>query len=116
MTHLEFDCRDEKAVFLLRASRLYDEGKMHWIPFEMRKMDDEEKEAYFTDCDEILCCELPDDGDEILVSYKNGLVGTDIFGRDDDGCYLESGNEFVTEVTAWMPLPEPYREDGEQNG
>ena len=31
---------------------------------------------------------------------------------DDDGCYLDSGYEIGTEVTHWMPLPEPPK-DGE---
>lgn len=78
-----------------------------WIPFECREADEEEKEAY--GWEEVLCCKLPDEDEEILVSYASGNVDTDIFLRDGTECYLESGAEFVTEAVAWQPLPEPYK-------
>lgn len=79
-----------------------------WIPFTCREADEEEKEAY--SWEEVLCCKLPDEDEEILVSYASGYVDTDIFLRDGTECYLESGAEFVTEAIAWMSLPQPYKE------
>lgn len=29
----------------------------------------------------------------------------------DDGCYLDSGYAIGAEAVAWMPLPEPYKEE-----
>lgn len=81
-----------------------------WIPFTMRECDEEEKEVYGQEY--IMSCELPDDGNEIIVAYKWGkgvYVETDIFMNDVDGCYLESGKELVTEAIAWMPFPEAYK-------
>ena len=78
-----------------------------WIPFKLRKADDEERE-YFG-CDEVLDCQLPDEDQEILISYKSGYVGVDTFMYDDGGWYLDSGCEFVTEAVAWMPKPEIYK-------
>lgn len=79
----------------------------NWIPFKLRKADDEERE-YFG-CDEVLDCQLPDEDQEILISYKSGYVGVDTFMYDDGGWYLDSGCEFVTEAVAWMPKPEIYK-------
>ena len=77
-----------------------------WIPFKEREADTEEKEMY--GCDMMLDCKLPDDGQEIIVTYANGYVGTDLFVRDGYECYLEN-SEIVTQAIAWMPVPEPYK-------
>lgn len=77
-----------------------------WIPFKERETDTDEKEAY--GCDMMLDCKLPDDGEEIIVTYASGGVGTDVFARDGYECYLEN-SEIVTQAIAWMPLPEPYK-------
>ena len=55
-----------------------------------------------------LNCRLPDEDEEILVSSKYG-VWIDIFVRDEHGYYLDSERDF--KGLAWMPLPEPYKED-----
>ncbi len=60
----------------------------------------------------IPCSEkLPEDGEEVLVSCKNGYVDKDTF-YSDDGCYFDSGRE-LDDVLAWQPLPMAYKE-GEQ--
>lgn len=81
-----------------------------WIPFTRRPMTEEEQKDY-PNCTFMFDCVLPDDGDEILVS--NGrFVWMDVFCNDIDGCYLDGGDD-IDEDMAWMPLPKPYREDGE---
>ena len=80
-----------------------------WIPFVQRKLTTEEKEEMVTDYDFILDCKLPEEDEEILVTYANGHVDTDIFLRDGSDCYLDSGNDFITEAIAWMPKPQPYK-------
>lgn len=87
-----------------------EQPKTDWIPFEEKEADEDEKEAY--GCEYMLCCKLPDEDEEILVTYANGNVGEDIFLRDGYECYLDSGNEFVTEAIAWMPKPQPYKKEG----
>ena len=47
-----------------------------------------------------------------LYVTKNGLVGTDTFFNDCGNCYLDSGNDFIEDAIAWMPLPEPYQQEG----
>lgn len=84
-----------------------------WIPFKMRKPDQDELEEhpYWT---YVLDGQLPDEGQRILVNcvFKgHEAVQLDEFYTDADGCYLDSGYEIGTEVSAWMPLPEPYKMD-----
>ena len=78
-----------------------------WIPVTYHEATEEEKEVY-GEFPYMLDCKLPDDGEEILVCTKSGCVWTDTF-FNDDGCYLDGGYDF-TELAAWMPLPEPYKE------
>lgn len=72
--------------------------KQDWIPFKFEYDAESGRE--------ILCCPLPEDEEEILVS--NGQwVGTDIFLADGSECYLDNGRDF--EGLAWQPLPEPWK-------
>ena len=57
--------------------------EQRWIPFKTRPLTKEEKHE--------------------SVQYDEFYT--------DDGSYLDSGYEIGTEATAWMPLPEPYREE-----
>lgn len=87
------------------------EAVQGWISFTRRPMTEEEQKDY-PNCTFMFDCVLPDDGDEILVS--NGrFVWMDVFCNDIDGCYLDGGDD-IGEDMAWMPLPKPYREDGEK--
>lgn len=56
-----------------------------------------------------LDCEMPEDGQEIIICRKNGWVCTDTCWFDD-GYSLDSGCDWIEEVIAWMPLPEAYKE------
>lgn len=105
----------EQAQFAKIHELAYQEGKadaMQWIPFRSRPMTEEEKEMH-PDIDSILDCKLPDDGQMILVTIEidgRRWVNYDEY-YEDGGSYLDSGYEICTEATAWMPLPEPYKED-----
>ena len=65
-----------------------------WIPFEME--------------DGFLYCQIPDVDEEILVT-DGKHVWQDTWIEYDDGYALDSNYE-LDEVTAWMPLPKPYKE------
>lgn len=94
-----------------------------WIPVTYRPMTEEEvKEACekFGVEEEILedwekrvfTCHLPDDGQEILISVGK-YVHEDICSYDEYGCGLENNGDWDG-VDAWMPKPEPYKKDGEE--
>ena len=86
--------------------------EQRWIPFKTRPLTEEEKEEH-PEWDCILDCKLPDNGQRILVAIR--IRGHEEVQQDefysDDGSYLDSGYEIGTEAVAWMPLPEPYREE-----
>lgn len=86
-----------------------------WIPFVQREMTEDEKES-FGDLNFMLDCQLPDENEEILITYKfkdELYVDVDTFMRDGSECYLDSGRDFVTEAVAWMKKPHPYQPKGE---
>jgi len=80
-----------------------------WVKFTTREPDAEEREMH-PDWEYVLNCQLPDDGQRILVHVKYSAhenVQMDEFYYDADDCYLGSGYDLLSEVTHWMPLPEP---------
>lgn len=107
MTHLEFNCADEKVTFLLKAERLYDEG--------LRDLPE------WTPCSE----KLPEEEGRYLCWYKNRMEvysftnnlhkvdNFDFFGRRYPAFYdysSEWGYYEADWVEAWMPLPPAYKE------
>lgn len=94
-----------------------------WIPIRMRPMTEEEKtklfikygqDAVYEDM-KVFDSPMPEDGQEILISTPWG-VSKDVVDNDIAGegfiCYgLEELGDFDN-VIAWMPLPEPYKEEG----
>lgn len=93
-----------------------------WIPIETRPMTEEERRdfAEYWDVDyemtaqeEVFCGQMPVDGQEILISTTWGSVDKDVCVYDpDEGYSLEDRGDWDG-VTAWMPLPEPYKKEGE---
>lgn len=82
-----------------------------WIPVKLRPLTDEEQKEVPDYCC-MADCPMPDDGEEILVTTKYGIVEKDECGFDD-GYYLDSGYDWQTDIAAWMPLPEPYKAERE---
>lgn len=89
----------------------YDEKENGWIPVKYHQISEKERaeESISTDIQYMLDCKMPDDGQEILVT--NGeTTWQDTSFIDCDGYYLDSGYDWI-EITAWQPLPKPYKED-----
>jgi hypothetical protein len=94
----------------IKAGMLGKADAIKWIPIKTRPLTGEEKEEY-PEWDCFLDCELPDDGQEILVTYKVGnkkMVSEDTF-FNDDCCYLDSGLELGEDVLAWAEKPKPWK-------
>ena len=91
------------------------EKVVKWIPVKMRPMDSEEREYWedqfgekLDDEDAVMFdCPMPDDGQEILVSYRRWINMDKC--EIDSGCYGLEGNGDWEDVIAWMPLPEPWK-------
>ena len=86
--------------------------KSRWIPVTTRPLTEEEKQEIEEQgeryCRFMYDCELPDDGQEVLITTSGGyVIGTTFHNEGIDGCYFEC-YEDEGDVKAWMPLPEPY--------
>ena len=98
--------------------RLVDEieDKQQWIPIKTRPMTEDERQYFeeqvgveFSDDDAVFFdCPMPDDGQEILVSYRKWICMDKC--EIDCGCYGLEGNGDWDGVVAWMPLPDLYKE------
>ena len=103
---------NEAIEIVKQEAEKYNNG---WIPFVQREMTEDEKES-FGDLNFMLDCQLPDEDEEILITYKfkdELYVYVDTFMHDCSECYLDSGRDFVTEAVAWMKKPQPYQQKGE---
>ena len=88
-----------------------DKKENAWIPVKYHQISEKERaeESISTDIQYMLDCKMPDDGQEILVT--NGeTTWQDTSFIDCDGYYLDSNYDWI-DITAWMPLPEPYKEE-----
>lgn len=94
-------------------------SKPKWIVFETRPMDEEERQYYseqygFGLADDeavIYCSQMPDHGQEVLVCNEYGQIWIDTFDDDPDyGVGFETNGD-MDGLVAWMPLPEPPKEE-----
>lgn len=125
-----FECMRNDAVAVLdsgfgthdgESSLVYDNRKMYaelaisalekqikggWIPVTYHETTDDDgiDKLLYPVC---LDCHMPDDEEEIIVCTKK-YVFTDICCHDD-GYSLDSGNDWIDDIIAWQPLPEPYK-------
>lgn len=95
------------------------EQEPKWIPIKTRKLTDAEEQdmlensAYYFNY--MFDCQLPEDGEEVLVTTSTGEVTTTTFYDEGlDGCYFEF-YEDDGDVIAWMPKPKPYKAESEVN-
>ena len=77
-----------------------------WIPVKWREPTEEESKYYTYMAD----CEMPEDGQEILVTDGKYVWKDEC--TYDDGFGLDSLEDWQN-ITAWMPLPEPWKGDEE---
>ena len=91
------------------------ERKTEWIPIKWHDCTDADREKYgfSDDIVAVFDCEMPDDDQAILVTTSHGYVNQDVC-YIDDGFSLDSGYDWIDDITAWMPLPEPYKERREE--
>ena len=89
-----------------------------WIPVKWHNITEEEREqeGYPKEWLTMLDCLMPNDEEEILVTVKSSRGGLYV-EKDicyvDDGYSLDSGYDWIDDVIAWMPLPNPYKTESE---
>ena len=73
------------------------------------------KESHWIPCSE----RLPEVGKYVLTcisEFEDGCMGIDFLEKHIDGLHWMNDHGDLTDleaITAWLPLPEPYREEGE---
>ena len=83
------------------------EKNPEWNELVFRNLTPEEKEEYDNFDWSYMVENLPDYGEEVLVTDGKN-VWIDSF--DEDDCvYLSGTDTEIDGVTAWMPLPNPYK-------
>lgn len=110
---------------LRRAILLPERPQGEWIPVTYRPLTAKERIAFAehygveycdTSEEKAFDCPMPEDGQHILLSRSWG-VDIDVADNDVDGegciCYGLEGNGDWDGVYAWMPMPEPYKKEGE---
>lgn len=60
---------------------------------------------------------MPKDWEKVLICQESGEVNTGAYS-EKNGIWLKGDFNSVggSDVIAWMPLPEPYKEEGDQDG
>lgn len=102
----------KETVEMEREQRIEERRAREWNRITKRPMDAEEREVWEVEMGEIadedayLYCNLPEDGEEVLVCTQSGRVFIDTMCKDE-GCYFEDYGE-MDGIVAWMSLPEPY--------
>ena len=79
-----------------------------WNELVFRDLTPEEKEEYSNFDWSYMIENLPEYNEDVLVT--NGIrIWVDSFDEDADGVYLSGTDNEIDGVTAWMPLPNPYK-------
>ena len=79
-----------------------------WNELVFRNLTPEEKEEYANFDWSYMIENLPEYNEDVLVT--NGIrIWVDSFDEDADGVYLSGTDSEIDGVTAWMPLPNPYK-------
>ena len=117
--HVETGVKTANAIRVLRELPA---ASAPWIPVKTRPMDPEEQDEWEERLGVILTKEeaviftgeMPEDGQEILICSKYGHVTVDQCINGEYGLGLESNGDWDC-ITAWMPLPEPYKRSEDEN-
>lgn len=82
-----------------------------WHEISLREPTEEEKTEMDDPEGRVYNCELPEDGEEVLVTTKWGNVCTDTFFYEAGWCGFEFHEE-PEDVIAWRRMPAPYKKGG----
>ena len=79
-----------------------------WNEIKFRKPTLDERNYFDSHDDTRIVENLPEYEEYVLVT--DGIhIWVDYFDEDADGVYLSGTGDDVNSVTAWMPLPNPYK-------
>ena len=88
-----------------------------WIPVKWHIKTEVEEYEQYPEGTVMLDCPMPTEGEDVLITIKGKSgqvwVEKDIALKDEDGWYTDGGYEWVDDIIAWMPLPQPYNAESE---
>jgi len=104
------DSMDSDPYFDAVETAIESLNETRWIPVKWHEITEEEREreGYPKDWVVYIDCEMPCDKQEILVQTKSGYIRWDVCYEDGEFS-LDSGWDWIDDIVAWMPLPEPYK-------
>lgn len=111
-----FQRAHSKGLLTILEERTQDE----WIPITFRQADDEEYKDFIERHDyihmsreecKVYDCQMPYDGQEVLVTTCGGYVCEDVFCADPDYYGFENCSD-PDDAIAWMPKPRAYKKGG----
>lgn len=105
-----WDCEECDDALNMAIEALENEPK--WIPVSWHTEEERAENGYPKDWVVFMDCEMPSDGQEILVTTRYGTVEKDMCYEDGE-FGLDSGYDWIDDILAWKPLPEPYEEADE---
>lgn len=113
----EIDCSDGVGLSALKCDVVDDAvatikalpSAQQWTPIKWHYCTDEDRKEYGFNEDIVVVfdCDMPDNHQGILVTTSYGFVEKDIC-YIEDGFSLDSGYDWIEDIIAWAPLPEPY--------
>jgi len=65
-----------------------------------------------SDEESVIYTPLPDADERVIICTRGGWIDVDALCEDNTGCYFDKYGD-VDEIVAWMPLPEPYKEEND---
>lgn len=108
---------DEYEEFLDMAIKALQQApkRRNWIPVSWHEITEAERveNGYPKDWNVFIDCEMPADGEEILITTRYGTVEKDVCCKDGEFS-LDSGYDWIDDVVAWTPLPKPYERQDEK--
>ena len=89
-------------------------ASIQWNPIITRPLTEDEKKDFMhvlIDADDAFMydCKMPEDGETVLITTKDGVVSTDTYYKDLEGCSFENFENDA--VIAWAHFPKPYMMD-----
>lgn len=94
---------DAEQWHVIKKRPMTNDERIEWSEEIGHDIEDEDAFIYFN---------LPDDGEEVLVSTQFGFVYVDTFCQDE-GCYFEDNGD-MEGIVAWMKKPKPYEVEDEK--
>lgn len=84
-----------------------------WIEIKYHEATEKDKQLYGDECKFVWDCPLPNNMEEVLITDQCGELGIAEFCIGE-GSYFWPYDD-IDDVVAWMPLPEPFEREEDED-